>query len=86
MSFNVPQTSRIEESATRRDATFECLLALGELQEIFHFAHFRMDVEADDPIVGRSKVLFVNDLAAARKQRALSSTTNKLCWSLMTRQ
>lgn len=63
VSFNVLQTSHIEENATRRDATFESLLALGELQEIVHFAHFRLDGEAGDPIVGWSKVLLVNDLA-----------------------
>jgi hypothetical protein len=51
VSFNILQTSWIEENATRRDATFESLLALGELQEIVHFAHFKMDGEAGDPIM-----------------------------------
>lgn len=63
VSFNIVQTRWIEENATRRDATFESLLALGELQEIVHFAHFKMDKEAGDPIAGWSRVLMVNDLA-----------------------
>lgn len=63
VSFNIVQTRWIEENATKRDATFESLLALGELQEIVHFAHFKGDFEAGDPIAGWSRVLMVNDLA-----------------------
>ena len=63
VSFNIVQTRWIEENATKRDATFETLLALGELQEIVHFAHFKGDQEAGDPIAGWSRVLMVNDLA-----------------------
>lgn len=63
VSFNIVQTRWIEENATKRDATFESLLALGELQEIVHFAHFKKDFEAGDPIAGWSRVLMVNDLA-----------------------
>lgn len=63
VSYNIAQTRWIEENATKRDATFETLLALGELQEIVHFAHFKMDKEAGDPIAGWSRVLMVDDLA-----------------------
>ncbi len=63
VSFNIVQTRWIEENATKRDATFESLLALGELQEIVHFAHYKNDFEAGDPIAGWSRVLMVNDLA-----------------------
>ena len=63
VSFNIVQTRWIEENATVREATFETLIALGELQEIVHHAHFNNDFEAGDPIVGWSKVLMVDDLA-----------------------
>ena len=63
VSFNIVQTRWIEENATVRDATFESLLALGELQEIVHFAHFKDDFETGDPIAGWSRVLMVDDLA-----------------------
>ncbi len=63
VSFNVVQTRWIEENATRRDATFESLLALGELQEIVHYAHYKQDKDAGDPIAGWSRVLMVHDLA-----------------------
>lgn len=63
VSFNIVQTRWIEENATKRDATFETLLALGELQEIVHYAHFKNDFVTGDPIAGWSRVLMVDDLA-----------------------
>lgn len=81
VSFNILQTSWIEENATRRDATFESLLALGELQEIVHFAHFKMDGEAGDPIMGWSKVLLVNDLAMLLQPKSSESSRQlKVVW------
>ena len=59
VSFNILQTRWIEENATVRDTWKR--IALGELLEIVHHAHFN-GFEAGDPIVGWSKVM-VDDLA-----------------------
>ena len=62
-TYNTLQSQWIEENATRRDATFETLLALGELQEIVNYAHFGEDKSQGHPISGWSRVQLVQDLS-----------------------
>ena len=72
-SYNTLQTGWIEKNATRRDAAFETMMALGALQEIVHYAHFvdgkfkdRKNFEAEgrgNPISGWSQVLLIRDMA-----------------------
>ena len=66
-TYNSVQTGWIEKNATRRDATFETLLALGELQEIVNYAHYGTDKTDGNPISGWSKVLLVKDLTVLVK-------------------
>lgn len=51
-----------ELNENRRNAAFEVLKNLGELQTIVNYAHFKMDAERGNPIVGWKYVLLIRDL------------------------
>jgi hypothetical protein len=64
-----------EANRNRRTAAFEILKNLGELQTTVHFAHYQKDVHAGNPILGWSKVLFINDLAMVLPDPVGASTS-----------
>lgn len=47
----------------RRNAAFEVLKNLGELQTIVNYAHYKADTDRGDPIEGWKYVLLVRDLS-----------------------
>lgn len=53
---------RNELNENRRNAAFEVLKNLGELQTIVNYAHFKMDSERGNPIEGWKYVLLIRDL------------------------
>jgi hypothetical protein len=54
---------RNEINENRRNAAFEVLKNLGELQTIVNYAHFKADSARGDPIEGWKYVLLVRDLS-----------------------
>jgi hypothetical protein len=52
-----------EINENRRNAAFEVLKNLGELQTIVNYAHFKVDNQRGNPIEGWKYVLLVRDLS-----------------------
>jgi hypothetical protein len=55
--------NRNELNENRRNAAFEVLKNLGELQTVVNYAHYKTDNERGDPIEGWKYVLLVRDLS-----------------------
>jgi hypothetical protein len=61
--YNSWRDHRNELNENRRNAAFEVLKNLGELQTIVNYAHFKADNERGNPIEGWKYVLLVRDLS-----------------------
>ncbi|MEM9257433.1 MAG: hypothetical protein AAGA91_18485 [Pseudomonadota bacterium] len=64
-SYNVWRTEVSEANSNMRDASFEILLQLAELEQLVYAAHYDDDLEAGNPRVGWVKVGLIRDLSVA---------------------
>ena len=62
-SYNTWRNERSEENRNIRQAGFEVLLKLGELQEIVFLSHYDMDEHRGNPRSGWANVLLIGDLS-----------------------
>jgi len=62
-SYNTWRNEQSEENRNIRQAGFEVLLKLGELQEIVFFSHYDMDKQRGNPRSGWAYVLLIGDLS-----------------------
>jgi hypothetical protein len=61
--YNSWRDHRNEINENRRNAAFEVLKNLGELQTVVNYAHYKTNSERGDPIEGWKYVLLVRDLS-----------------------
>lgn len=61
--YNSWRDHQNEINQNHRDAAFEVLKNLGELQSIVNYAHYQTDNERGNPIEGWKHVLLVRDLS-----------------------
>ncbi len=62
-SYNTWLDYKNQVNENTRNAAFEVLRNLGELQTVVNYAHFKADTERGDPIEGWKYVLLVSDLS-----------------------
>ncbi|MFT4517877.1 MAG: hypothetical protein ACI9JM_000254 [Halioglobus sp.] len=62
-SYNVWRMQASEQNSSVRDASFEMLLQLAELEQLVYAAHYDGDTSAGNPRMGWVKVGLVVDLA-----------------------
>jgi hypothetical protein len=63
LSYNTWRDHRNEVNENMRNAAFEVLKNLGELQTVVNYAHYQSDRERGSPIEGWKYVLLVRDLS-----------------------
>jgi hypothetical protein len=63
LGYNTWRNEQTELNRNIRQAGFEMLLHIGELQRITYLAHFDKDKEAGNPRKGWAEVLLLRDLA-----------------------
>ncbi len=61
--YNTWRDHQNEINENTRNAAFEVLKSLGELQTVVNYAHFKANDELGNPIEGWKHVLFVRDLS-----------------------
>lgn len=64
LSYNTWRNEVTERNRNIREAGFEIIVTLGELQQIVFFSHFDQDDGRGNPRAGWSRVLVLEDLAA----------------------
>ncbi len=62
-SYNVWRMEVTEQNSNVRDAAFELLLQLAELEQVVYAAHYDNDLERGNPRDGWVKVGLINDLS-----------------------
>ncbi len=80
-SYNVWRMEVTEENATVRNAAFEVLKEIAELELIVYAAHYDKDIVTGNPRKGWVKVGLIQDLALLMPQDAQQAATNiKMVW------
>ena len=64
LGYNTWRNEQTEHNRNIRQAGFEMLLHIGELQRVTYLAHFDDDVQAGNPRKGWVEVLVLRDLAS----------------------
>ena len=65
LSYSTWRNERSEENRTTRQAAFQLLNALGQMQELVYHAHYDHDAEHGNPRTGWVYVQTINDFSAA---------------------
>ncbi|MCB1866391.1 MAG: hypothetical protein KDG50_13315 [Chromatiales bacterium] len=63
LGYNTWRNEQTEANRNQRQAAFEVLLKLGELQQLVFHSHYDRDVERGNPRAGWAHVLTIMDLA-----------------------
>ncbi len=81
-SYNVWRMEVTEQNSNVRDAAFELLLQLAELEQLVFAAHYDRDPERGNPRDGWVKVGLINDLSrSCSPEVAQQSALLKEAWS-----
>jgi len=67
LGYNTWRNEQTEYNRNQRQAAFEVLLKLGELQRVVFHAHYDRDADKGNPRTGWAYVLTVRDLASVLK-------------------
>lgn len=70
ITYNTWRDSQNEVNDNMRNAAFEVLSDLGELQTIVNYAHFEVNNERGNPIDGWKHVIMIRDLSRLLKPAA----------------
>lgn len=73
LSYNTWRNELSEENRNVRQAGFEVLLKLGELQQVVFFSHYEGDTVRGSPRAGWAYVLVISDLSQAMPSAALDN-------------
>jgi hypothetical protein len=65
LGYTTWRTERSEENRTTRQAAFQLLVALGQMQELVYHAHYDRDAQHGNPRTGWVYVQTINDFSAA---------------------
>ncbi len=76
ISYNTWRDHQNEINDNMRNAAFEVLTDLGELQTIVNYAHFQKDSTLGSPIEGWKHVVMVRDLSHLLKPEAAKAADN----------
>lgn len=76
ISYNTWRDHQNEINDNMRNAAFEVLTDLGELQTIVNYAHFQKDSILGNPIEGWKHVVMVRDLSHLLKPEAAKAANN----------
>jgi len=74
LGYNTWRNERTEANRNIRNAGFEILLKLGELDRIVFFSHYDRDTERGSPRTGWAYVLTVRDLGELTRDPAATSS------------
>ncbi len=69
LGYNTWRNERTERNRNIRNAGFEILTKLGDLQQVVFFAHYGMGEQQGDARVGWAQVLTIKDLAQVVPER-----------------
>ncbi|QFU74889.1 hypothetical protein EY643_04120 [Halioglobus maricola] len=81
-SYNVWRLEVTEHNSNVREASFELLLQLAELEQVVYAAHYDRDLERGSPRDGWVKVGLINDLSGTCGEAVVASAAVlKAVWS-----
>lgn len=81
-SYNVWRLEVTEHNTNVREASFELLLQLAELEQVVYAAHYDRDLDRGSPRDGWVKVGLINDLSGSCGEAvAVSAAVLKTVWS-----
>jgi len=78
LSYNTWRNELTEQNRNYREAGFELIVTLGELQEIVFLAHFDPALQEGNPRAGWVRVLILQDLAEIMPTRVDQATQRLL--------
>lgn len=74
VSYDTWRDRHNQINENQRNAAFEMLKSLGELQTIVNYAHFKKDQQHGDPIEGWKHVLLIRDMSQLLKQNQMQQS------------